>query len=67
MRLTDTDERTRQHNLRSLDVLDERNTALEQHVNVHHVTLADRSDVGTRGIGLFVVILINDGDNLLLR
>ena len=67
VRLTDTDERARQHNLRSLDVLDIRNTALENDVDVHYVALADRSYVCTRSITLLVVVFVNDGDNLLLR
>ena len=64
--LANTDKGSWQHNLRCLDVLDERNTALEHDVDVHHMTLTDRSHVCTRCIGLFIVILINDGDNLLL-
>ena len=67
MWFTNTDEGSWQHNLRRLDVLNERNTALEQHVDVHHVTLADWSNVCTRCIGLLIIVLINDGDNLLLR
>ena len=67
VRLTDTDKRTRQYNLWSLDVLNIRNTALEHDVDVHHMALADRSDVSTRAIALLVVVLIDDSDNLLLR
>ena len=67
VRFTNTDERTRQYHLWSLDVLNGRNTTLELHVDVHHVTLADRCDVCTRSVALFVVILVNDGDNLILR
>ena len=66
VRLTDTNERARQHNLRSLDVLDIRNTALEHDVDVHHMTLTDGSNVSTRTIALLVVVLVDDGDNLLL-
>ena len=67
MRLTNTDERTWQYHLWSLDILYGRNTALELHMDVHYVTLADRSDVCTRSIALLIVILVDDGDNLLLR
>ena len=35
-------------------------------MDVHHVALTNRGDVGTRNIALFVVILIDHGDNLLL-
>ena len=66
VRLTYTDERARQHNLWSLDVLDIRNTALEHDVDVHHMALADGRDVSTRAIALLVVVLVDDGDNLLL-
>ena len=67
MWLTHTDESTWQHNLRRLNVLDGRNTALEQHMDIHHMALADRSNMCARGIALLVVVLVNDGDNLLLR
>ena len=65
--LANTDKGSWQHNLRCLDVLDERNTALEHDVDVHHMTLTDRGDVCTRSIGLLIVILVNDSNNLLLR
>ena len=58
---------TRQHSLWSLDVLYGRHTTLEEYVNIHHVTLADRGDARTCSIALLIVILIDDGDNLLLR
>ena len=58
---------TRQHSLWSLDVLDGRNTALEEYVDVHYVTLTDWGNICTCSIALLVVILIDYGDNLLLR
>ena len=67
MRFTDADERARQHNLRCLDVLDGRNTTLEHDMDVHYVALTNRSDVCTADIAFFVVILIDHGDDLLLR
>ena len=67
MRFTDADERARQHNLRCLDVLDGRNTALELQVDVDDMALTNRSDVCTTDITFFIVILIDHGDDLLLR
>ena len=67
MRLTNTDKSTWQYNLWRLDVLDGRNTALEHHVDVHHMALADRSNMSTRSITLLVIILINYSDDLFLR
>ena len=64
---TDTNEGTRQHNLWSLDFLNVRNTTLEHDVDIHHMALADWCNVSTRSITLLIVILIDDGDNLLLR
>ena len=55
------------NNTRLGDVFYIRNTTLELQVDIHHVTLSDRSDVHTRLITLLVVILINHSDNLLLR
>ena len=65
-RLTHRDEVTRQDNLRRGDILHYRNTALERQVYVQHMALTDRCHVAA-GIGLVVVVLINHGDNLLLR
>ena len=67
MWLTNAYEGSWQHYLRSLDVLDGRNTTLEHDVDVHHMALADRCNVSTRNIALLVVVFIDDGDNLLLR
>ena len=67
MWLTHTDKGTWQYYLRSLDVLNKRNTALEYNMDIHYVTLADWGNMCTRGIALLVVVLINYGDNLLLR
>ena len=65
-RLAETQLRTGQDGLRLLDVLDKRNTALEVDVDVHHMAFADGCDVTLR-VGLLVVVLIDDGDDLLLR
>ena len=66
MWFTNSDEGTRHHNLWRLDVLNSRNTALELQVDIHHMTLTDWCDMGTRQVALLVVVLINHGDNLLL-
>ena len=36
-------------------------------MDIHHVALGDRCDVHTRLITLLVVVLVNHGDNLILR
>ena len=66
VRLTQTNLATRQYQLRSLDVLDKRHTALEVDVDVHHMALADGRNVAV-GVALLVVVLIDSGDNLLRR
>ena len=66
VRILQADGRTRQHNLWRQDVLYVWHTTLELDMNVHHMALADRRDVTVR-IALFVVVLIDDGDNLILR
>ena len=66
VRLTKSYLATRQYQLRSLDVLDKRHTALEVDVDVHHMALADWCNV-TACVALLVVVLIDGGDNLLLR
>ena len=48
------------------DVLDDGYAVLELDGDVQHVALADGGDV-TRGIALLIVILVNDGDNLVLH
>ena len=55
-----------QHNLRCLDVFHGGHAALERDVDVHHVTFAHRCGVAV-GVALLVVVLIDDGDNLLRR
>ena len=65
MRLTNTDERTWQYYLRSLDILNGRNTALKLQVNVHDMALTDWRNMCTRCIALFVVVLIDHSNNLL--
>ena len=63
----DTYERTRQYSLRSLDVLNGRNTALELYVDVHDVAFADRCNMCTRYIAFLIVVLINYSNNPILR
>ena len=58
---------TRQDDVWCLNIFHSRYTTLEVQVDVQHVALADGRDVLTRHIALYVVILIDDGDNLLRR
>ena len=55
-----------QDKVRRQDVLHNRHTALKLQVNVQHVTLADGRYIAA-GVSLLVVVLIDHGDNLLLR
>ena len=67
IRLANTNKCTRQYYLWSPDIFDSRNTTLKLHVDVHHMTFADRSNMSTCSIALLIVVLINYCDNLLLR
>ena len=58
---------TWQHDGRRIDVLYLWYAALEVDVDVHHMAFADWYDMHTVDIALFVIILIDDGDNLLRR
>ena len=67
VRVLHRDGGSRKHDGRSLDVVNGGHAALEGDVDVHHMTLADRCDMHTVGIALLVVVLIDDGDDLLRR
>ena len=58
---------TRQDDVRLTDILHGRNTALEVQVDIQDMTLAYRCDVQTSHVTLYVVVLVDHGDNLLLR
>ena len=66
-RRTQRDRRSWQDDTRFGDVLNVRNTALELQVDIHYVALGNRCDVHTRLITFLVVVLVNHGDNLILR
>ena len=59
--------RTRQDDVRLMDILHGRNTTLEVQVDIQDMALAYRCDVLTSHITLYIVILVDHGDNLLLR
>ena len=61
------DARTWQYDGRCIDIFHCRHTTLEVDVDVHHMTFGDRYNMVSIIITLFVVILIDDGDNLLSR
>ena len=65
--LSEAERRSWQHNLRLVDVLYLGNTTLERDVDVHHMALADRRDVRTVTGALLVVVLVDNGDDLLFR
>ena len=65
IRFGDGDGGTWQDDFRCLDVLHGGYAALEAQVDVQHMALADRRDVHTGHVALHVVVLIDDGDNLL--
>ena len=65
LRFTQTEEVARNDSLRLSDILYSRNTTLKLEMDVHHMALTDRCHVVA--IGFFIVILIDNGDNLLLR
>ena len=66
-RHTHRDAITRQHDVGFLNIFHRRNTVLKGHMDSHHMTLADRRDMGTTLIAFLIVVLVDDGDNLLLR
>ena len=55
-----------QHQVGRQDVVHDGYATLEYQVDVHHMALADGRDVVARSIALLVVVLIDDGDDLLL-
>ena len=65
-RLAHRDEVARQDEVGRSDILHNRHAALERQVDVHHMALADRCHIAA-GVGLIVVVLVDDGDDLLLR
>ena len=67
VRLGDAEHRTRQDDVWRLDVLHGGHTTLEVQVDVQNVALAHRRDVCTRHITLYIVVLIDHGDDLLCR
>ena len=54
------------HDIGLLNILNDRNTILERDVNPHYVTLADWVDVLAVFVAFLVVVLIYNGDYLLL-
>ena len=67
VRLWDTEHGTRQDDVWCLDILHGGHTTLEVQVDVQNVALAHRRDVCTRHVTLYIVILIDHGDDLLCR
>ena len=67
VRLGDAKHRTRQDDVGCLDILHGGHTTLEVQVDVQNVALAHRRDVCTRHITLYIVVLIDHGDDLLCR
>ena len=67
VRFGDADGGTGQDDVRSLDVLHGGHATLEVQVDVQHVVFAYGRDMHSVHVALYVVILVDDGDDLLGR